>query len=35
MPDAFFYPEHWNAIFNARQPKRSWWEALTSGRQNG
>ena len=28
MPAAFYYPEHWNAIFAARRLGRPWWDRL-------
>jgi hypothetical protein len=30
MPVAFYYPEHWNAIFATAGPRYSWLESLTS-----
>jgi hypothetical protein len=30
MPIAFYYPEHWNAIFATAELRCSWLESLTS-----
>lgn len=30
MPDAFYYPEHWRAVFTGKAPKKGWWRSLRS-----
>ena len=30
MPIAFYFPEHWNAVFATTGPKWSWRESVTS-----